>query len=578
MLLRSAVPYHSLSLLLLHPDQQVRLFFFSLPVYSLVYPSPAQPSLLLTGYFNAQVSGFRCLSPAPPHPFFDRLFWRPAIRFLVPLSRSAASYSDRLFWRPAIRFPVPLSRSASPFFDRLFWRPAIRFLVPLSRSAASYSDRLFWRPAIRFPVPLSRSAASPSDRLFYRPAIRFSVHVSRSASSFSDRLFWRPGLPFPVPQGLLFAPRFGSLGRLFRRPPFSHPTFPSRLFGWSARSLCRLTVSLRFLPLRGFLPPRGFYRSTVFYRSAVFTAPPSPVFFGGSALPPPSCLLPPSLPPLPDGSLLVPPCGSTAIFTAPRFFPLRGFYRSAVFTAPRFLPLRFHRFFGGLCSSAALMLAAPQSSPTSGRLALWATLRYACDFYRSVVFTAPRFLPLRGFYRSAFTGSLGGFALPLPSSLLPPSLPPLPGGSLFVPPYGTPAVLPLRGFYRSAVFTAPRFLPLRDFYRSTVFTAPRFFPLRFRRFFGGLYSSFLPPRLRPLPGAPCATGSSVASPVGHHSWSSFCTTCLTALGALPLISPVSLLCISYTLGAHRSSRLLNDGTRAPRVLPPPSWDLSAIGN
>ena len=324
---------------------------------------------------------------------FDRLFWRPAIRFLVPLSRSAASYSDRLFWRPAIRFPVPLSRSASPFFDRLFWRPAIRFLVPLSRSAASYSDRLFWRPAIRFPVPLSRSAASPSDRLFYRPAIRFSVPVSRSASSFSDRLFWRPGLPFPVPQGLLFAPRFGSLDRLFRRPPFSHPTFPSRLFGWSARSLCRLTVSLRFLPLRGFYRP--------------------------------------------------------AVFTAPRFLPLRGFYRSAF--ASFF-------FFRGLCSSAALVLAAPQSSTTSGRLALGAALRFDCDFYRSAVFPAPRFLPLRGFYRSAFTGSLGGFALPPPSCLLPPSLHPLPGGSLFGPPCGTPAI-----------FTAPRFLPLRGFYRSAVF-------------------------------------------------------------------------------------------------------------
>ena len=479
--------------------------------------------------------------------FFDQLFWRPAIRFLVPLSRSAASYSDRLFWRPAIRFPVPLSRSASPFFDRLFWRPAIRFLVPLSRSAASYSDRLFWRPAIRFPVPLSRSAASPSDRLFYRPAIRFSVPVSRSASSFSDRLFWRPGLPFPVPQGLLFAPRFGSLDRLFRRPPFSHPTFPSRLFGWSARSLCRLTVSLRFLPLRGFYRPAVFTARS----SAVFTAPrflPLRGFYrsaftgslGGFALPPPSCLLPPSLPPLPDGSLLVPPCGSTAIFTAPRFFPLRGFYRSAVFTAPRFLPLRFHRFFGGLWSSAALMLAAPQSSPTSGQLALWATLRYACDFYRSAVFTAPRFLPLRGFYRSAiftafyrsavftaprflplrgfyrsavftaplrgfyrsaFAGSLGGFALPPPSCLLPPSLPPLPGGSLFGPPYGTPAIftapafLPLRGFYRSAVFTAPRFLPLRGFYRSAIFAAPRFLPLRdfFRSVFAGsLGGSTLP--------------------------------------------------------------------------------------
>ena len=186
---------------------------------------------------------------------------------------------------------------------------------------------------------------------------------------------------------------------------FSHPTFPSRLLGWPARSLCRLAVRLRFLPLR-------FRR-----------------FFGGSALPPPSCLLPPSLHPLPGGSLLC------RLAVRLRFLPLRVFfffYRSAVFTAPRFLSLCFRRFFWELCSSAALMLAAPQSSPTSGRLALCAALRYACDFYRSAVFTAPRFLPLRGFYRSAvFTAPLspvfGGSALPPPSCLLPPSLRPLPG-------------------------------------------------------------------------------------------------------------------------------------------------------
>ena len=328
--------------------------------------------------------------------------------------------------------------------------------------------------------------------------------------------------------------------------------------------MCRLTVSLRFLPLRGFYRP--------------------------------------------------------AVFTAPRFLPLRGFYRSAVFTAPLspvlWGALLFHRP-RACCPPVFPHFRAARSL---GHLTVRLRFLPLRGFYRPAVFTAPRFLPLRGFYRSAFTGSLGGFALLPPSCLLPPSLPPLPGGSLFGPPYGTPAIftaprfLPLRGFHRSAVltapyrgsavftaprflplrdfyrsavftaprrsaiFTAPRFLPLRDFYRSAVFTAPRIFPLRFRRFFGGLYSSLLPPSLRPLPGAPCATGSSVASPVGHHSWSSFCTTCLTALGALPLISPVSLLCISYTLGDHRSSRLLNDGTRAPRVLPPPSWDLSAIGN
>ena len=61
-------------LLLLHPGQQTQLFLFSLPVYSLGYPSPAQPSNVLTGYFNAHVSGFRCRSPAPPHPFLTGYF------------------------------------------------------------------------------------------------------------------------------------------------------------------------------------------------------------------------------------------------------------------------------------------------------------------------------------------------------------------------------------------------------------------------------------------------------------------------------------------------------------------------
>ena len=261
-------------------------------------------------------------------------------------------------------------------------------------------------------------------------------------------------------------------------------------------------------------------------------------------------------------------CGfyRSAVFTAPRFLPPRGFYRSTVFTAPRFLPLRFHRFFGGALLFHRPRACCPPVFPTSGRLALWATLRYAWDFYRSAVFTAPRFFPLRDFYRSAvFTAPrflpLRGFYrsavftaprfLPLrgfyrSAVFTAPLSPVLWGALLFHRPRACcPPVFPhfraarslghltvrLR-FYRSAVFTAPRFLPLRgfyrsaffffflplrDFYRSAVFTAPRFFPLRFRRFFGGLYSSFLPPSLRPLPGAPCATGSSVASPVGHHS-------------------------------------------------------------
>ena len=333
LLLRSVVPYHSLYLLLLlRPSHQVRLLFLSTSLLSLGYPSPTPPGLFLTGYFNAQISGFRYPSPAPPRLFLTGYFNAQISGFRYP----------------------------SPAPPRLF--------------LTGYFDA--------------------QVSLFRYPGAFFSLPVLVSLIVCFDALL------------------------------FSHPTFPSRLLGWPARSLCRLAVRLRFLPLRGF------------YRSAVFTAPRFlslrfHQFVGGSALPPPSCLLPPSLHPLPGGSLFVPPCGTPAIFAAPRFLPLRGFYRSAVF------------------------------------------------------------------YRSAFAGFLGGSALPPPSCLLPPSL-------------------------------------------------------------------------RPLPGAPCGAGSSVASPVGRHSWPSFCTACLTTLGALPLISPVSLLCISYKLGDRRSSRLLSVGTRAPRVLPPPS--------
>ena len=107
-----------------------------------------------------------------------------------------------------------------------------------------------------------------------------------------------------------------------------------------------------------------------------------------------------------------------------------------------------------------------------GRLALCAALRFACDFYRSAVFTAPRFLPLRGFYRSAFTGFLGALLFRRPHACCPP---------VFT------HFRAARSLCRLAVRL--RFLPLRGFYRSAVFTALRFLPLRFRRFFWGLCSS-----------------------------------------------------------------------------------------
>ena len=90
-----------------------------------------------------------------------------------------------------------------------------------------------------------------------------------------------------------------------------------------------------------------------------------------------------------------------------RFLPLRGFYRSAVFTAPRFLSLRFHQFFGGSALPPPSCLLPPSLHPLPGGSLFVPPLRYACDFYRSAVFTAPRFLPLCGFYRSAvFTAPL----------------------------------------------------------------------------------------------------------------------------------------------------------------------------
>ena len=434
LLLRSVVPYHSLFLLLLlRPSRQVRLLFLSTSLLSLGYPSSTPPSLFLTGYFNAQVSGFRYPSPAPPRLFLTGYFDAQVSAFRYP-----SPAPPRLLLTGYLEAQVSGFRCPSPAPPRLF--------------LAGYLDAQ---------VSVFRCPSPAPPRLFLTGY--FDAQVSL----------------FPVPQGLLFAPCFGVLDRLFRRPPFFPPNLPFPVT-WVAGSL--------FVPPCGtpavftapwFLPLRGFYRS------AVFTAPLSPVFWGLCSSAALMLAAPQSSPT--SGRLAL--CAAlrfacdfyrsgfyrSAVFTALRFLPLRGFYRSAVFTAPRFLPLRFRRFFWGLCSSAALMLAAPQSSPTSGRLALCAALRFACDFYRSVRFfffggsalpppsplrgflcrLAVRLRPFRGFYRSAFAGFLGGSALPPPSCLLPPSLHPLPGGSLFVPPCGTPAI-----------FTAPLFLPLRGFYRS----------------------------------------------------------------------------------------------------------------
>ena len=173
---------------------------------------------------------------------------------------------------------------------------------------------------------------------------------------------------FRYPRAFFSLPVLVSLIVCFDALLFSHPTFPSRLLGWPARSLCRLAVRLRFLPLRGF------------YRSAVFTAPRflslrfHRFFWGALLFRRPHACCPPVFTHFRAARSLC------RLAVRLRFLPLRGFYRSAVFTAP------LSPVFWGLCSSAALLLAAPQSSSSSGRT-LW------CRLVRSVS-GGPPFLTL----------------------------------------------------------------------------------------------------------------------------------------------------------------------------------------
>ena len=96
-------------------------------------------------------------------------------------------------------------------------------------------------------------------------------------------------------------------------------------------------------------------------------------------------------------------------------------------------------------------VSTPSFFPTQPSL----PLRFACDFYRSAVFTAPRFLPLRGFYRSAFAGFLGALLFRRPHACCPPVFTHFRAARSLCRLAVRLRFLPLRGFYRSAVFTAP---------------------------------------------------------------------------------------------------------------------------
>ena len=221
---------------------------------------------------------------------------------------------------------------------------------------------------------------------------------------------------FRYPRAFFSLPVLVSLIVCFDALLFSHPTFLSRLLGWPARSLCRLAVRLRFLPLRGFLPLRfrRFFLGALLFRRPHACCPPVFTHFRAARS---LCRLAVRL----------------------RFLPLRGFYRSAVFTAQRFLPLSgFYRSaFASFYRSAfagflgALLFRRPhaccppvfthfRAARSLCRLAVRLRFLPLRGFYRSAVFTAPRFLPLRGFYRSAFAGFLGALLFRRPPACCPP--------------------------------------------------------------------------------------------------------------------------------------------------------------
>ena len=147
--------------------------------------------------------------------------------------------------------------------------------------------QVFFWPAILTPrYPFFRYPSPAPPRLFLTGYFDAQVSFFRYPSPAPPRLFWpailTPRYPFSgtlfFRHGLITALSFWCPWSSFSTPSISQPTIPYRLFGWPDRSLCRLAVHL------------------CFYRSALGR------LFGGSAIPPPFCLLPPNLRPLPGAA------------------------------------------------------------------------------------------------------------------------------------------------------------------------------------------------------------------------------------------------------------------------------------
>ena len=208
--------------------------------------------------------------------------------------------------------------------------------------------------------------------------------------SFCSDLATRSGCSFSLQVCSLLATHL-PLRQVFFWPAILTPRYPvsgtplplRHVFFWPAILTPRSPVSGTPLPLR-----HDFFWPAILTPRSPFSGTPGPSFHSLFWCPWSSVSTPsffPTQPSLP-GYL----GGRLALCTALRF--ACDFYRSAVFTAPRFLPLcgfyrsAFAGFFWGLCSSAALLLAAPQSSSSSGRT-LW------CRLVRSVS-GGPPFLTL----------------------------------------------------------------------------------------------------------------------------------------------------------------------------------------
>ena len=233
---------------------------------------------------------------------------------------SLAGLRLRFFW-----YVFPQDRQLiGCFFGRWF------LIIPCS---FSFCSDLAARSGCSFSLQVCSLLAThlPLRQVFFWPALLTPRYpVSGTPLPLRHDFFWpailTPRSPFSGTPGPSFRSLFWCPWSSVSTPSFfpTQPFFPGYLGG-------------RLAPCAALRYACGFYRSAVFTAPRFFTAPLSPVLFGGSALPPPSCLLPPSLHPLPGGSLFVPPCCTPAIFTAPRFLPLRvffflplrGFYRSA---------------------------------------------------------------------------------------------------------------------------------------------------------------------------------------------------------------------------------------------------------